>query len=83
MPHDEVIVRITELSRDRLSVLLTESEATGYRFLRRLFDEWERGVRAPNSWMAHDLKGDLCEEVTDDTLFARSPTAGPRYGPAR
>lgn len=41
------------------------------------------GIRAPNSWMAHDLKGDLREEVTDDTLFARSPTAGPRYGPAR
>src|SRR5437763_16276020 len=33
--------------------------------------------------MAHDLKGDLCEQVTDDTLFARSSTAGPRYGPAR
>ena len=33
--------------------------------------------------MAHDLKGDLGEEVTDDTLFSRSPTADPRYGPAR
>ena len=33
--------------------------------------------------MAHDLKGDLGEEVTDDTLFSRSPTADRRYGPAR
>src|SRR4051812_22370493 len=39
--------------------------------------------RAPSSWMAHDLKGDLSEEVADDTLFSRSPTTGPRYGPAR
>src|SRR5437763_11093952 len=40
-------------------------------------------IRAPNSWMAHGLKGDLSEEVADDTLFSRSPTAGRRYGPAR
>src|SRR4051794_26119002 len=33
--------------------------------------------------MAHRLKGDLSEEVTDDTLFSRSPTADPRYGPKR
>src|SRR5207248_9360285 len=39
--------------------------------------------RAPNSWMAYDLKGDLCEEVTDDPLFSRSPRADPRDGPAR
>jgi GNAT superfamily N-acetyltransferase len=44
MPHDEVIILVNELSRDRLSVLLTESEALGYRFLRRLIEEWERGV---------------------------------------
>jgi GNAT superfamily N-acetyltransferase len=44
MPHDEVIARVTELSRDRLAVLLAESEASGYRFLGRLIDEWERGV---------------------------------------
>lgn len=44
MPHDEVIVRVSELSRDRLSAMLAEGEASGYRFLRRLIDEWERGV---------------------------------------
>ena len=33
--------------------------------------------------MAYDLKGDLGEEVTDDPLFSRSPTADPRDGPAR
>src|SRR4029077_3489578 len=38
--------------------------------------------RAPNSWMAYDLKGDLGEEVTDDPLFSRSPTADPRDRPA-
>ena len=44
MPHDEVVVRVAELSRDRLSALLAEGEASGYRFLRRLIDEWEGGV---------------------------------------
>src|SRR5262249_56625721 len=38
--------------------------------------------RAPNSWMAYDLKGDLGEEVTHDPLFPRSPTADPRDRPA-
>src|SRR5439155_14691384 len=32
--------------------------------------------------MAYDLKGDLCEEVTDDPLLSRSPTADPRDRPA-
>jgi GNAT superfamily N-acetyltransferase len=35
---------VTDLSRDRRTVLLAESEASGYRFVRRLVDEWERGV---------------------------------------
>src|SRR4029453_17609992 len=39
--------------------------------------------RAPNSRMAHDLKGDPCEEVTYDPFVSRSPTADPRYGPAQ
>src|SRR5215218_8532518 len=42
-----------------------------------------RPVRAPHSWMARHLNGDLGEEVTDDTLFPRSPTADRRYGPTR
>ena len=45
MPGEDIIVRVTEdLPRDRLAVLLAESEASGYRFVRRLVDEWERGV---------------------------------------
>src|SRR5215467_14186403 len=32
--------------------------------------------------MAYDLNGDLGEEVTDDPLFPRSPTANPRDRPA-
>jgi GNAT superfamily N-acetyltransferase len=44
MPHDGVISRVTELSRDHLAALLAESEASGYRLVRRLVDEWERGV---------------------------------------
>src|SRR5262249_55775678 len=38
--------------------------------------------RAPNSWMAYDLNGDLAEEVTHDPLFPRSPTADPPDRPA-
>jgi GNAT superfamily N-acetyltransferase len=39
-----VITRVTELSRARLALLLAESEAAGYRFVRRLIDEWEQGI---------------------------------------
>jgi GNAT superfamily N-acetyltransferase len=44
MSEKAVVARITDLARDRLAVLLAESEASGYRFVRRLVDEWERGV---------------------------------------
>jgi GNAT superfamily N-acetyltransferase len=44
MPEGTVIARVTDLSRDRLAVLIAESEASGYWFVRRLVDEWERGV---------------------------------------
>jgi GNAT superfamily N-acetyltransferase len=44
MPEEAAIARVTDLARDRLAVLLAESEASGYRFVRRLVDEWERGV---------------------------------------
>src|SRR5260370_42155564 len=39
-------------------------------------------ARAPISWMARRLNGDLGKEVTDDTLFPRSPTTDRRYDPA-
>jgi GNAT superfamily N-acetyltransferase len=61
MPHDEVITRVTELSRDHLASLLAESEASGYRFLRRLVDEWDRGVnrfsRAGEALFAAESEG--------------------------
>ena len=44
MSEEYAIARVTDLSRDRLAVLLAESEASGYRFVRRLVNEWERGV---------------------------------------
>jgi GNAT superfamily N-acetyltransferase len=44
MAEEAVIARVIELSRDRLSALLAESEASGYRFVRRLADEWDRGI---------------------------------------
>jgi len=39
-------------------------------------------TRAPNSWMARHLKGDLCEEVSHESLFSGSPQADSRDGPA-
>jgi hypothetical protein len=39
-------------------------------------------TRAPFTWMARRLNGDLGEEVSDDTLFPRSPAADRRDGPA-
>ena len=44
MPEGDVIARVTDLSRDSLAVLLVESEASGYHFVRRVIAEWERGV---------------------------------------
>jgi GNAT superfamily N-acetyltransferase len=38
------ITRVAELSHASLAVLLAESESAGYRFVRRLIDEWEQGV---------------------------------------
>ena len=35
MPRDEIIVRVSELSRDRLAVILAESEASGFFHLAR------------------------------------------------
>ena len=44
MPGDETISRVTDLSRDLIAELLIESEASGYRFLRRVNDEWASGA---------------------------------------
>jgi hypothetical protein len=47
------------------------------------FRDHEFLARAPFTWMARRLNEDLGEEVSDDTLFRRSPTADRRYGLAR
>jgi hypothetical protein len=39
-----IIRRLDQLHPDRFSALLAESEASGYRFLRRVADEWESGA---------------------------------------
>jgi len=44
MPESVAISRVTDLSRERLAVLLAESEAAGYRFVRRLVEEWDAGT---------------------------------------
>jgi GNAT superfamily N-acetyltransferase len=44
MPADDDISRVTEFLRDHFATLLAESEASGYRFVRRLVNEWEAGV---------------------------------------
>lgn len=44
MPDGVAISRVTDLSRQRLADMLTESEAAGYRFVRRLVDEWNAGI---------------------------------------
>jgi GNAT superfamily N-acetyltransferase len=39
-----IIARVDELPLDRFAALLAESEASGYRFLRRVVDEWDSGA---------------------------------------
>jgi GNAT superfamily N-acetyltransferase len=44
MAEELIIARLDDLRFDRFADLLAESEASGYRFLRRVADEWESGV---------------------------------------
>jgi GNAT superfamily N-acetyltransferase len=44
MTDATIITRLDDLDLDRFAELLTESEAAGYQFLRRVVDEWEPGV---------------------------------------
>jgi GNAT superfamily N-acetyltransferase len=39
-----IIARVDDLPLDRFADLLAESEASGYRFLRRVVDEWDSGA---------------------------------------
>jgi GNAT superfamily N-acetyltransferase len=43
MAEELIIMRLDDLAYDRLAEMLAESEASGYRFLRRVVDEWSRG----------------------------------------
>jgi GNAT superfamily N-acetyltransferase len=42
--EDTIVTRLHRLPLEQFAVLLAESEASGYRFLRRVIDEWERGI---------------------------------------
>jgi GNAT superfamily N-acetyltransferase len=44
MSEELTISRMRDLSLDRFADMLAESEASGYRFLRRVVAEWESGV---------------------------------------
>lgn len=43
-PHTLIITRLDILRPDPFAEMLAESEASGYRFLRRVLDHWESGV---------------------------------------
>jgi GNAT superfamily N-acetyltransferase len=44
MDKEWIIARLEDLPSDRFAEMLAESEAAGYRFLRRVADEWESGA---------------------------------------
>jgi hypothetical protein len=44
MAQELIIARLDDLPLDRFAGLLAESETSGYRFLRRVVDEWASGV---------------------------------------
>jgi GNAT superfamily N-acetyltransferase len=44
MAEELIITRLDDLPADRFAEMLVESVASGYRFLRRVADEWESGV---------------------------------------
>ena len=43
MAEELIIAPVDHLSLNRFAEMLAESEASGYRFLRRVVDEWESG----------------------------------------
>ena len=44
MAEEWIITRVDDLHLDRFAEMLAESEASGYRFLRRVVNEWESGA---------------------------------------
>jgi GNAT superfamily N-acetyltransferase len=61
--QEVVLRRIDRLPGERFAELLAESEASGYRFLRRVADEWENGVnrflRPGEALLAAEIDGRL------------------------
>jgi GNAT superfamily N-acetyltransferase len=61
-----VIIRLQDLPTDHLSGLVTESEDTGHRFLRRLLDDWESGAnrfRRPGEALFAATAGDPDDRI--------------------
>ena len=63
MSPETIIRRLDDLPPDRFAPLLIESEASGYRFLRRVNDEWASGVnrfrRPGEALLAAEIEGRL------------------------
>jgi GNAT superfamily N-acetyltransferase len=61
MAEDLIIFRTIDLPVDRFAEMLAESEASGYRFLRRVVAEWESGVnrfsRAGEALLVAEMNG--------------------------
>jgi GNAT superfamily N-acetyltransferase len=61
MAEELSITRLDDLPADRFAEMLAESVASGYRFLRRVADEWECGVnrfaRPGEALLVADLNG--------------------------
>jgi len=55
--------------RDRAAVTERLLKLNRAGLFERRTERIERLTRAPSSWMAHDLNGDVGKEVADDTLF--------------
>jgi GNAT superfamily N-acetyltransferase len=61
MAAEWIITRVEDLPLDRFAEMLAEGEASGYRFLRRVANEWESGVnrfsRPGEALLAAEMNG--------------------------
>jgi GNAT superfamily N-acetyltransferase len=74
-----IIRRLDQLHPDRFSLLLAESEASGYRFLRRVADEWESGANR----FARDGEALLAAEIDDRLIGVCGLSIDPYLGDDR